>query len=399
MNVCVMTSVYALSESDRNGSFLVETTKYLTGRGHKVSVLAPSYEGRKDHIVGKAEVRRFRYFLRRWENLTHGQGAPNRIRNPLYLFVAALYIVFGAVAAVRFCRQRRFDVVHVHWPFPHGIWGYLVGKIYRLPVVLTFHGAEILLAKRFFFVEPMLRHALKHADGVICNSNYTARQVARLTDKPINVVPFGCTVTERARAEASPGAAKQLLFAGRLIRRKGLDYLLKALPIVLASERVHLHVVGDGDMADTWKSMASLLDLDHVATFHGIVSNERLEELYASADAFVLPAIVDDRGDTEGLGVVLVEALTFGTPVVASNVGGISDVIIDGETGLLVPEKDEKALAAAIVRLLDDRDLAQRLSQRGLEHARHYFDWNRITDRLLSVYEGAIHAERKEMPA
>jgi len=88
MKVCLMTSVYALSESDRNGSFLVESTRYLKERGHEVKVFAPSYEGLGDHQIEGVDVHRFRYFFKKFENLTHGQGAPNRIRNPIYLFVA-----------------------------------------------------------------------------------------------------------------------------------------------------------------------------------------------------------------------------------------------------------------------------------------------------------------------
>ena len=389
MKICVMTSVYALSDDDRNGSFLVESTKHLVRRGHEVNVFAPSYAGQGDHRVNGVPVHRFRYFFPRWENLTHGQGAPNRIRNRFYLFVAFFYIVAGAISAIRFCRKKRFGLIHVHWPFPHGIWGFLAGRASGTPMVLTFHGAEILLSKKFFFVNYFLRHAIKHARAIICNSSYTAQEVARLTERPIAVIPFGCTVRDRPSIKKEIKERREILFAGRLIARKGLDYLLRAMPLIKKEIDVQLHVVGDGNMADAWKRLACHLGIGESVTFHGTVSNERLESLYEAADIFVLPAIVDDRGDTEGLGVVLIEALSFCTPAVASSVGGIPDIIVHEKTGLLVPQKDPEALANAVVRVLKDTVFAKRLAEEGLRRVRRYFDWDRITNDLIAVYQAA----------
>lgn len=393
MNICLFTSVYALSETDPHGSFLVESTKHLVRQGHQVSIFAPAYEGLKSHTVHGVPVHRFRYFFKRWENLTHGEGAPHRIRNPLYLFIALFYIIVGLISAVRFCRQHRFDIIHVHWPFPHGIWGFAAGKLAGVPTVLTFHGAEILLSKKFPFVQYFLQHAIRHARAVICNSTYTRDEVARLTDREIDVIPFGCTIHNRNPIKRVEKKTKEILFVGRLIRRKGLDYLIKALPLIEQKVPVHLHVVGSGGtMGSQWKALTHEMKLDAKVTFHGVVSHTALEERYASADLFVLPAIVDDRGDTEGLGVVLVEALSFKVPVVASAVGGIKDVIIGDRTGLLVPQKDSEALARAAVQLLTDPFLADRLAEQGRAHARDYFDWDRITNQLIDVYQRATSA-------
>jgi glycosyltransferase involved in cell wall biosynthesis len=392
MKVCVITSTYKLSETDANVPWLVDSCRHLVAQGAEVHVFAPSYEGRGSHVVDGIPVYRFRYFLRRWENLTHHQGAPNRIRNPIYLGVALFYILCGLLHAVWFCRKHRFDVIHVHWPFPHGIWGYAASLLSGTPPVLTFHGAELLLQKKFFFVRYFLRHALKHARAVICNSKYTAGEVAKLTDKPVEVVPFGCTVRPREKVLGPAKPVKDILFVGRHIPRKGLDYLLRAMPILSKELPVHLHVIGQGNMTEPWKQLADELGLGDTVTFHGAVSSEALARHYAAADVFVLPAIIDERGDTEGLGVVLVEALTFKTPVVASDVGGIGDVIKHERTGLLVPEKDPAALAQAIARVLRDRKLAKSLAEDGLKHARAYFDWGQITQRLLGIYGGAVYA-------
>jgi len=390
MRICVMTSVYALSETDRNGSFLVESTRHLAHHGHDVRVFAPSYEGCADHIVQGVPVYRFRYFFRRWENLTHGQGAPHRIRNPFYLFVAFFYILAGLIHAARFCRREAFDVIHVHWPFPHGLWGYIAGRMRGAPMVLNFHGAEILLSRRFSFVKYFLRHAAKHARGIICNSTYTATEVSKLIDKPTHVIPFGCTVQPRPSMKDHSRDVKEILFAGRLIPRKGVDILIRAVPLIHQKVPVRLHVVGDGPMAKPWKDLTRQMELDSTILFHGVIENSELEKRYASADVFVLPALVDDHGDTEGLGVVLIEALSFGTPVVASNVGGIPDIVIQNETGLLVPPEDPESLAQAVIHVLMDTDLSNRLAEAGLKHVQTYFNWDRITRMITDVYKQAV---------
>jgi len=393
MKIGMMTSVYALAEDDRNGSFLVECNRYLKERGYRVHVFAPSYQGRENHSVQGIPVYRFRYFLKRFENLTHFQGAPNRIRNPFYLFVAAFYILSGLVQSIRFCRKEQFDLVHVHWPFPHGIWAYFAANLRGTPVVLTFHGAEQKKKKKFPFVKYFIRHAARHAQGLICNSNYTAGQLAGLAGIPVNsihVIPFGATVSIRPCEKKADKPVKDILYVGRLIERKGVTYLLDALPKIAERADVHLHIVGDGDRADELKQQVQQMGLSQQVSFHGVVSNEQLEQLYRDADVFVLPSIVDGRGDTEGLGIVLVEALAFRTPVVACDVGGISDVIRNGETGILVPEKDAEALAAAVLQLLDNPELALRLVNAGMAHAQSYFDWNRIIDSLSQVYRSAI---------
>jgi glycosyltransferase involved in cell wall biosynthesis len=389
MKICLMTSVYALSETDRNGSFLVESTRHLLKDGHEVHVFAPSYESCPSHVVHGVPVYRFRYFFKPWENLTHGQGAPTRIRNPLYLFVAAFYVLFGLLHAIQFCRRHAFDVIHVHWPFPHGIWGYVAGKLSRTPMVLTFHGAEVLLAKRFFFVKYFLQHALRHASGVICNSTYTAKEVSRFSDKAPHVIPFGSTVTVRPSRKDHNRPEKEILFAGRLIQRKGLDVLIRAIPLISQDVSVNLHVVGDGPMAHAWQELSRRLGIASKVIFHGVVSNADLESRYASADVFVLPAIVDEQGDTEGLGIVLIEALSFMTPVIASDVGGISDIVIHRKTGLLVPQKDPQALAQALLALLTDKELANKTAEAGSVHVQEYFNWDRITHALAAVYRQA----------
>ena len=394
MKICVISSVYALSETDPHASFLVEAHRHLRKRGVEVTVLAPSYKGLATHVVDSVRVVRFRYFFRRFEDLTHGQGAPNRIRNPLYLALAAVYIVAGQIAVLRLCHREKFDLVHVHWPFPHGIWTTILNVANPVPTVYTFHGAELLLSQRFKLVGAIMRWLLPQADAIVCNSTFTADKALSLGANHIHVIPFGATIEPAERTGRAAG--RRALFVGRLIERKGLPILIEAISLLRKTVDCTLDVVGDGPERHACERRAQELGIAQYVTFHGIVSREQLHRLYAESTVFVLPAIVDRRGDTEGLGVVLVEAMQFGLPVVASEVGGIPDVIVSGKAGLLVPPGCPGPLASAIESIMNNRDFAAKLTAAALVHASTYFNWDRIADETLQVYAEAVDAKNSQ---
>ena len=176
-----------------------------------------------------------------------------------------------------------------------------------------------------------------------------------------------------------------MLFVGRHIERKGIEHLVDAMAF-LDGERFRLKIVGGGDLTERLKERARRTG-DARIEFTGKLSSEALARAYAEADVFVLPAVVDSKGDTEGLGVVLIEAAEMGLPLVASDVGGIPDVVVDGESGLLVPPADPRALARALGRLADEPVLAARLVEGARARTRRFFSWEVVIPALKAVYE------------
>jgi glycosyltransferase involved in cell wall biosynthesis len=394
LNICVIGSTYPRSQDDYAVPWLRESVNRLVARGHAVTVLAPSYQGLGNHTIDGVPVHRFRYGPRRWEKLTHEQGAPNRIRsNPLLQLLGVPYVIMGSLAAAVLATRRRFDVIHVHWPFPHGLIASTARLFGGAPVVMNCHGAEFALARHKAWVRPLLRRALRSADLLIGNSSHTAVEIRALSGRDARVIPYGSTV--RAKPTPMPRHdVAHILFTGRLIQRKGVKHLIRAMPQILAKRPAVLEITGDGDQMGELRGLTRSLGLEHAVEFHGFVSNQRLDELYADCDVYVNPSVIDDRGDTEGLGVGPIEALAHGRPVVASAVGGIPDVVKHRVTGMLVPEKDESALAGAIMELLDDPVRAEALAGAGLEFVRRQFDWDLITDALEDAYHHAIETYR-----
>jgi len=213
--------------------------------------------------------------------------------------------------------------------------------------------------------------------------------------------PYGTTL-ESGEISAEPTQAPhpvngkfKILFVGRHIERKGICYLIEAAKY-LPRDQFEIRIVGVGDITDKLKAQAAEItnchpreggDLPAEIVFTGKLSPEALANEYRTANVFTLPAIVDSKGDTEGLGVVLIEAMELGLPVVASNVGGIPDVVVDGVSGILVPEKNPEALASAYKRLAADPELLKQLLEGARKRIDECFTWGKIVERQIAVYE------------
>jgi glycosyltransferase involved in cell wall biosynthesis len=177
-----------------------------------------------------------------------------------------------------------------------------------------------------------------------------------------------------------------VLFVGRLVERKGVAHLIEALGQLKNQNRTQLVVVGEGPERPRLEARARELGLSDRVVFRGRISDAELRRAYEMADVFVLPAVLDARGDTEGLGVVLLEAMNYGVPVIASRIGGIVDIVTDNETGILVPPGDAAALAGALQALLVDVSRARQLGEAGRRRLAERFSWKAIVERFEAVY-------------
>lgn len=396
MRILHVVTAFPRTPDDVIVPWLVELLKRLRAAGHEVAVLTSSYRGTPDQVVSGIPVYRFRYFPRRWERLTHDEAAPDRMRRGLlYRVMALCFVTAGMAAAWRLCRRQRYDVIHVHWPFPLALLGWAAQRARPAPLVTTFYGVELRWVKTAMpYFKRFLAWAARRSDRVVAISSYTADEVRELADVPIDVIPYTTSLPEPgARAQRrSLGGPFTVLFVGRLVERKGLHHLVDAISALPSDVDARLVIVGDGPERASLEGRIRGKGLDGRIALRGRVSDAALQDAYASADAVVLPAVVDRRGDTEGLGVVLLEAMNYGVPVVASEIGGITDIVEDGVSGLLVPPGDTTALAAALQRLARSPDLAAQLGEAGRRRLQERFTWESITRRWTEVYAAAVRA-------
>ena len=386
--VLVIGSVYPRFHEDAEVPWLRTSIAHLKKAGLDIQVLAPAYKGLKSHEIDGVKVNRFRYAPASWEFLTHEEGAPSKMANKPWLQLLAIpYIISGFFKCIKICRKFKPDVIHAHWPFPHAYIALGAAKLFKIPLVLNFHGAELLLIRKKKWVKPLLKFAISQAQAVFANSSFTASKIKALRNVDVEWSPYGTTL-ETGNAEPHPINGKfKILFVGRHIERKGICYLIEAAKY-LPRDQFEIRIVGVGDLTEELKKLASESATPDSAEiiFTGKLSPEALANEYRTANVFTLPAIVDSKGDTEGLGVVLIEAMELGLPIVASNVGGIPDVVIDGETGILVPEKDPEALANAYKRLASNPELISQLLAGAQKRIAECFTWDGIIDRQIEVY-------------
>jgi len=341
VKVVVLTTSYPRFPGDAPGRFVADAVEHLRGRGTDVEVVSPAS---------------FRHF-----GIAYGSGVVGNLRaRPAKVFALPAFLGAFTRAARRAARDA--DLVHAHW-LPSGAVARATGK----PYVVQLWGTDVELARR---ATSLARAILRNARLTICASSALADEARNLGAERVYVIPSGVEIPGEVPPPADP---PEILFAGRLSPEKGVLDLLEAakgLPLVVA---------GDGPLRD------------RVPDALGMLPHDQLVSLYGRA------AIVACPSHREGFGVVCAEAMAHGRPVVASAVGGLIDLVADGETGLLVPPRDPAALRAALLRLLEDGDLRARLGAAGRGRARKRLSWEAVTSSTLEAYERAIRRSARSV--
>jgi len=400
MKVVHVATAFPRHPEDPITPWLVELVRRQRQAGLDATVLAPAYRGGPVVESSGIPVRRFRYAPGILETLTHDQSVPDRLRDrPFSAALVPAYLAAGCRAAAALGREGP-DLVHVHWPMPHALLGAAMRRASggRTAVVCSFYSVEVnWVDHRLLWLRPFLRWTIRTADEVTAISSSTASTVQGLVDRSVAVIPYAAALPEVPvnvvrPALSDPNAPIRLLFVGRLVERKGVEVLVRALARLRHRREAELVIVGTGNRKDSVTRTAALEGVTEYVHLLGYVSAERLAREYAECDIFVLPAVVDSRGDTEGLGVVLLEALAHERPVVASRAGGIGDIVVDGVTGWLADPGDAEVLADKIFEVAADPEKARGVAARGRREASIRFSWERILEETTVAYGSAVKA-------
>ncbi len=397
MRIVHVATAWPRCSEDPITPWLVELVRRQTASGLNVGVLAPAYKGGPADEDHGFPVHRFRYAPTRIETLTHDETVPDRLRrSPIYGLLVPPYLVAGMAASTRMGLSDPPDIVHVHWPMPHALFGAAMRRASRgrTAMVCSYYSVELNWARnRLRVAEPLLRWTMKSADEVTAISTTTAAAVQEHTSRPVAIIPYGAATPDSGKPverQALTGEGPvTVLFVGRLVERKGVEILIRAVADLGCRRPVRLRIIGSGEWDPVIREAARATGTADVVSFGGQATASELIQEYEAADIFVLPAVRDSKGDTEGLGVVLLEAMRFERPVVASEIGGIPDIVTHERTGLLCTPGDSESLAAAIRRLVDNPEFARRLARQGRKEAAERFGWNRVLEGTATVYERA----------
>ena len=336
MKIAVLTTSYPRYEGDPAGSFVADAVEQLRARGVEVDVVSPAS---------------FRHF-----GIAYGAGVMGNLRRSPWKG-ALVPAMLGSFARAARRAAGDADLVHAHW-LPAGAVALTTGK----PFVVQLWGTDVELARR---ARPLARRVLSRARLVVCASTALAEAARELGAREVRVVPSGVELPEVVSEPANP---PEVLFVGRLSPEKGI------LELVQAANGMTLVVAGDGPLRD------------RVPQARGFVPRHDLGPFFERASVVAVPS------HREGFGVACLEAMAYGRPVVASAVGGLLDLVVDGETGLFVPPRDVPALRAALERLLGDAELRERLGAAARARVREHFGWPAVTSATIEAYEAALAA-------
>jgi glycosyltransferase involved in cell wall biosynthesis len=375
------------------GAFLLALARGQQALGHEVRVLAPHASGLPEReAVGGVDVVRYRYGPDAEETLAYaGTMHEQALRSWKARWRLLQFIRASRRALTRECAGFQPDVLHVHWWIPGGL-AYWPANAAGRPVVLTSHGTDLFLLDRFPMARLLAGPVFRSAAEVTVISTPLIERVRRLGQSRghVSVLPMPLSA-ERFRLGTATRDEGRLLFVGRLIERKGPEYAIRALAELRRQGReARLTLVGEGADRSKLETLVEALGLSGFVQFAGALPHAAVAERYRSASVLLMPAVTDWKGEQEGFGMVLVEAMASGLPVVATRSGGIPDVVTDGATGLLVPERDATALAAATARLLDDPSLAVRLARAAHAALEARFSPDSIARGFDAVYRRAL---------
>jgi glycosyltransferase involved in cell wall biosynthesis len=328
----VLTSTFPRWPGDPEPGFVHELAKRLTPL-FEVRVVCPHARGAavRETLEG-VEVVRYRYAPSRLETLVNDGGIVNNLKRQPWKWLLVPFFLLGLFwRAWREMHRSRPDVIHAHWLLPQGLVAALLGRLDRRnpPFLVTSHGAD-LFALRARPLTALKRFVARRATALTAVSQAMIDELARIGVSPheVSVQPMGVDLTQRfTPAPDPPRSREEILFVGRLVEKKGLRYLLAALPAILARHpSASLTVVGFGPEEDERRAQAAALGIAHQVHFLGPLSQAELPPLYRRAAVFVAPFVRAESGDQEGLGLVLVEALGCGCPVVAGDLAAVADL-------------------------------------------------------------------------
>jgi glycosyltransferase involved in cell wall biosynthesis len=398
---------YPQHASDTQATYVHDINRHLVRRGHSVTVVTPGpADAPAVESFDGVEVVRFPIKLP--PDLTYGRVAQSHV-SPLEkvtrIAVMTHYLQAQYRTTVQVAERIGADIVHAHWAIPTGPAAVRAARHLRVPSVITMHGGDVYVNPSQgydfptrWYVKPVLHWTLRSADALSAITEDCRRHALRAgaPDQSMRIVFNGTDLrrfspAENGRKGADPRFGPHMIFACRqLFPRKGIRFLIEAAALIKPRfPDLKVVLAGDGFERPELEKLAERLGIAADVTFLGWVPNTELPQYYRAAALSVIPSL------EEGFGIPAAEAMGCETAVIASDAGGLPEVVEHGVTGLVVPRGDSQALAAAMERLLADPLLRLRMGVAGRERALRMFDWDRTAEQFEVIYrESAARVAR-----
>ena len=386
MRVCMVTTSFPRWPGDLSGNFVHSLSESLTRLGMEISVVAPGHSQAArhddwDHIT----VHRFGYaFPSRLQVLAYDGGIPHKLRTShlarfeIPPFLLSMYSLVCRVA-------RACDLIHAHW-IPTGAVAGMAARRLGIPMVLTVHGSDSAFLRHGRLRAEVSRFSVRSASHVIPVSETLKAELLAFSGAglPLTKIHSGVDPSVFLPGSGETGG-RSILWVGRMTREKGVEYLIRAMKdISIAHPSASLLLVGDGPLRGSLETLARDIGVSEFVSFMGWKDHSEMVSIYAASDIVALPSL------SEGLPMVLLEAMASGKPVVATRVGGIPELIDQGGNGYLVAPGSESEIADRVMELLARPELAAQMgtASRALVESSH--SWVAVAMRVSSVYASVV---------
>jgi glycosyltransferase involved in cell wall biosynthesis len=357
------------------GRVAEDLCRHFVKRGHEVLVQTSGFKG-----LPKREQRSGYTICR--------VRAPRRRRDRCTIFEMVFYVVFNIIPALGRAFIRRPDVIHCHFAVPTGFVAWIVGGVVRIPYVITAHlgdvpgGVPQQTDAVFRIIKPLTRPIWKNAAVLTAVSDHVAGLARRAYGLPVQTIVNGIEINPVESLNTIPHDPIRLIFAGRFNPQKNPLFLIAVLARI-ADAPWTMDLVGDGDLMPQLKDAVAKAGLQTRVRFHGWLEPDKADEIMSKCDALVLPSLY------EGMPVVGVKALQFGLAIVASDIEGLTGIVMNGENGYRVPVNDAQGFEDALRIIAADKNMLRtmRRKSRSLVTA---FDLSKIAAQYEAVFEKAV---------
>ncbi len=358
--------------------------KYLAEWGHEVTLITSSFGDlpRQETIDGATiirvpAIRRYKDFCASWELITFGLSA----------FFYCLWFV----------PRYKPDVIQAYFALPSGWVAKLINILYRTPYSVYFGGSDMpgsnpsRYKKIYPYITALTRWVWRGAKiSTVCSQGLLDLGRKHDTNYDFRLVPNGVELSRFVPVERPRNPKVKILFIGRLIARKGLQYVVQALPEIqrLTGIPFEVEVVGTGAMRAQLDSMAEKLGVSHLIKYMGTITYDKLHESYQGADIFVLTS------ESEGMPAVTLEAMGCGLPIVTTNVPGNQEIVREGENGYLINVGDTEKLAQSLAKLIADDELRKKMGARSRQFVQAY-EWREIVKRYENILKEIAYETKR----
>ena len=394
--ILVLTSTFPRYEADHTPPFVYELSKRLATE-FEVMVLAPYGEGAQRHEQWDGmTIHRFNYWPFE-ERVTDGAMLPALKKHKVFWLQLPFFLLLQFVATLRMIKQFSPDYIHAHWIIPQGAVAVLARFLSRrdCKIINTSHGADLNGLRKLDRVKRFFLNRCDYATAVSKELLQLISNIGVRPDLERQVIPMGAdsnnftTSSDNSELKKELGLeGKVLLFVGRLSEKKGIEYLIRAMPDILQKHPdTRLLIIGSGELEKNLKELARQTPgVGKSILFLGPKPNLELPRFFAIADIFVGPSVVAKDGDCEGAPVVLVESMLSGCLTLASDLPTIDATIEHKVTGYRFRQKDPQAISDCVLHALAAPQEAEAIRERGQTFARNNFSWDVCGDRYKQVF-------------